>query len=385
MTQIKEAIKIAKADLRSCYTKRGIKTGSRGVYWSWDSFFASFGSLEIDDFEIVKKNLRLYLDYQNKNGNIPKRVANPLYPLRFLKIPISEETSKQKPSYMSPYYTGKSISQCPVFIISFFQYVEKSKDLEFLKVNYSKLTKIINFLSNYTYNSGLLREAIGGGWAESVLKRGAISYTNMCYVKCLDCMSQMALLLHKKDNSDFYKSQYLFVKKSIDLKLWEDVGGGFYSDWFGFNRHHYFNSDGNLLAIWFDIADEGKILKINRQLNKLLNVSNPPLPLTSDRYYFWRIYFTNQLAGIKNYHVGFSWLWLGCLAALVKLKLGEKKKAIQILESISKVIARDKTVHEIYRKNKPIKLLFYKSESPWAWGAGLFIYACSKAGFKVQD
>lgn len=380
---IQEAIRIAKQNLRSCYTDRGILTGSRKVYWSWDSFFASFGALELGDFEIVKKNLELYLNLQNESGNIPKRIANPFYPLKFLHLPISEMPDKQKPNYSSPYYTGRSLSQGPTLIIAFYQYFDKTKDKDFLISNYSKLKKIISFLSSHTYESGLLRESIGGGWAESILKRGAIAYTNMCFAQSLLCMSKLSKKLGKAKDSTFYLNKYKLVRKVIDQRLWEERGGGYYSDWLGLSRHHYFSSDGNLFAVLWGIADRDKTSKIMRQVDILLSVSQPPLPLTLSRYYFWRIFITNQLAGLKHYHIRFSWPWLGCLAALAKLKTNDKKQAIQILNSIAKVIVCDQSVCETYNAGRPVKVFFYKSEKPWAWGAGFFLYACHKAGFKI--
>jgi hypothetical protein len=360
-------------------------TGSRHVYWSWDSFFASFGALVIGDNEIVKKNLDLYISHQNPDGNIPKRIANPFYPLRFAGIPVKETPETQRPSFASPYYTGKSIAQGPVLVIAFYQYILKTKDLDFLKKNFTKLEKLMLFLKSHTYKSGLLKESIGGGWAESVLKRGAISYTNMCYARSLFCMEYLSRKLKKIGKAQKYKIEFEHIKDSIDFHLWEDCEGGFYSDWLGMSRHHHFTTDGNLLAILWDIADREKTARINKKLDQLLAKAEVPLPLAAGRYFFWRIYFMSQVVGLKNYHVAFSWLWLGCLAALVKLKIGEKSKALKILNLIGRVIVRDQTVHEIYRDNRVVKLPFYKSENPWAWGAGMFLYTCEMAGFKVRD
>lgn len=148
-------------------------------------------------------------------------------------------------------------------------------------------------------------------------------------------------------------------------------------------RHHHFNTDGNLLAIIWGIADTTQTKKIEKQLDYLLRKFGLPLPLTSDRYYFWRIFLANRLGGIKNYHVTFSWLWLGCLAALAKKKLGKEKEAKAILGKIAKQILKDKNVCEIYYNSKPVNVFFYKSERPWAWSAGMFIYTCHELGIPL--
>jgi len=379
---ITRALEIAKQDLRSCYTEQGIKTGSREVYWSWDSFFASFGSLAIGDFEIVKKNLELYLDHRDLEGNIPKRIANPLYALKYIGLPISEAAASQKPTYSSPYYTGKSISQNPLLIITMLMYCKVTGDKPFLADNLEKMERIFALLDRYSYKSGLLRESLGGGWAESVLKRGAIAYTNMCYAESLRSMSEICEILDKQTRSKYYADKYFKVKKVINSYLWDSSRGGFYSDWMGLRRHHYFNADGNLLSILWDIADTEKTTCIMKNLDRLLHRSSLPLPLTFDNYSFLRIFIANRLGGMKDYHAGFSWLWLGAIAALVKYRLRQKDEAISILEKISMRIIQDNNVGEIYHNGRPVNLPFYKSERPWAWSAGLFIYACSTIGIK---
>lgn len=378
MRKIEQALEIAKANLRSCYTNNGIITGSRGVYWSWDSFYASFGSLVIGDFAIVKKNLKLYLSHQSPNGNIPKRIAHPLYPFRYIGLPIKEDPVNQKPSFQSPYFTGASVSQSPVLIIAFYEYIKKTNDLAFLKQNIRKLEQIFQFLETKSYSNGLLRESVGGGWAESVLKRGAITYTNVCYARSLQLISKLEGKLGHNSKAKDYNSKYRAIRTAVNTILWDESRGGFYSDWRGLWRHHHFAADGNLLAVLWNIAGKEQTRKIDRQLDYLLEHSDTPLPLTSDKYYFWRIFLANRFGGIKDYHVAFSWLWLGSIASIVKYKLGQRKKALGILQKISTQIVNDRSVCEIYYRQKPVDVLLYKCERPWAWSAGMFIYTCSQ-------
>lgn len=371
-----EAKKIAARDLRSCYSDLGILTGSRSVYWSWDSFFASFGALALGDQQIVKKNLSLYLTNQSSEGNIPKRIANPLYPLKYLGLPIKESPQFQKPSFASPYYTGISISQNPVFIIAFERYVSATNDIEFLKENYNKLEKIMSFLEKHTYSSGLLKESLGGGWAESVLKRGAVTYTNICYVESLRAMSELSTKLQSIHRQEHYKRQSRQLIKAVDSLLWDESRGGFYCDWLGWHKHHSFSSDGNLLAVLWNVADTTKSKKILTRITNMLESSILPLPLTFDSYSYYRVFIANRIGGLKDYHVGFSWLWLGALAAICFHQNGQKDAAKKVLKQIAQRIVNDGAVYEIYHHNKPVNLLLYKSEKPWAWSAGLFLYAC---------
>ena len=58
---VKSAYEIALNDLRRCYTPKGIVAGRKSKrmhqYWARHGFFASFGSLKLNDGPLVKKNL----------------------------------------------------------------------------------------------------------------------------------------------------------------------------------------------------------------------------------------------------------------------------------------------------------------------------------------
>ena len=74
---IKKAVKIARDGLRRNYKTLGIYAGQKHFdeYWARDSFFASLGSLELKDYNIVKTNLNLVLKNQSKEGLIPVRIG----------------------------------------------------------------------------------------------------------------------------------------------------------------------------------------------------------------------------------------------------------------------------------------------------------------------
>jgi glycogen debranching enzyme len=385
MDKIREALKIARHDLRWCYKNEGIISGSRMVYWSWDSFFASFGALSLGDFEIVKKNLSLYLRYQKQNGNLPKRIANPWYAWRFVGIPIKENPTNQRPTYANSYYTALSLTQDTTFIIALAEYLEKSHDKMFAREAYPKLKKILDFLQSQEDEHGLLKEGIGGGWAESVLKRGEISFSNICYTQAYFCMAKISRTLKFKQEALKYQKRGELLRQKVNIIIWSDEDGGYYSDWIGHKRHHHFATDSNLLAILWDIADEEQTKKIQHKINELSLEDEIPIKLAYNKYSFWRIFIFNRIGGMKDYHVGFSWTWLGCVDVLVRLKLNQKSQALKNLQKIAQVIVRDQTVHETYKHGQAVSTLFYKSENPWAWGAGLFVYACKEAGITLEN
>jgi len=142
------------------------------------------------------------------------------------------------------------------------------------------------------------------------------------------------------------------------------------------SRQDYFASFGNLLAILFDFADREKSLLIlefaqKNCLNSFTLETNYP------KYPFWRIPFWNHLGGMADYsNRGCLWLQPGILYALALHKIGKKLEAQNMLIKISKTIIKHNGVFEIYeRDGTPVNRYIYKSEYPFAWSSGLFLYA----------
>ncbi len=380
-----KAMEIAARDLRWCYRERGIVSGSRKVYWSWDSYFASFGALSLGDTDIVRKNLELYLALQRPDGALPKRIAHPLYWMRFLGMPVTESSLFQRPTFSNSYFTDQCITQNVIFPIIFAEYIEQTGDRAFLALHYGRLVRSFSYLDKRRRKFGLLHEGVGGGWAESVLKRGAIAFTNMCYARAAQCMANMASRLGEEGDAARFESLYKEVVESINTNLWSENGGAFYSDWLGTVRHHHFVTDGNLLAIWWGIASPAQAQSIQDKIDELHLEDEIPIKLAYDPYSWWRIYIFNRLGGIKDYHVGYSWTWLGCIDVLVKLQMGNHEQALKVLTKIARVIVRDGCVHEAYDGDKWVQTFWYKSEHPWAWGAGIFLYACKAVGLALPS
>lgn len=382
---VQSALEIAARDLRWCYRERGIMTGSRLVYWSWDSFFASLGADCLGDTGTVKHNLELYLGLQAENGSLPKNIAHPLYFLKFVGLPIKEDSHKQRPNFSNAYFTAPSLTQNPTFVIALHDYVTVSGDLAFFKKHAGAVEVIMRYLASKESEFGLLKEGIGGGWAESVLKRGAIAFTNTCYARSAWCLSELYGMSGDTERSQHYLHVFAVLKDAINDVLWSDEDGGYYSDWYGHRRHHHFATDGNLLAIVWDIASKKQASCIEKRIAELSLEDDVPIRLAYSRYSFWRVYIFNRLGGLKDYHVGFCWSWLGCVDVLARLKMGKRKEAETILAKIAAVIVRDGTVHEIYDKGRPVRNPFYKSEQPWAWGAGLFVKACYALDYELTN
>ncbi|MDD5162628.1 MAG: GH116 family glycosyl hydrolase [Candidatus ainarchaeum sp.] len=358
--EVEEAFSIAAKCLQKCYSEKGILAGSVFLkeYRARDSFFACFGAMELGDFEIAKKNLELFFGQQGPKG---------ILPLFFDK--------KLKPSYKM--IVGKPIDATALGIIAFTEYVDKTKDLDFARQNFGSLKKAVDWLVSRDKDKDfLVEETVLGNWAESVLKYGTVLYSNACFFKAIDSFERLCILLKQKELAETASKTAISIKRKINEEFWT---GAFYADWIFIQKHDYFAADGNLLAAWWEIADEeqGQMIanKIKQhQLNKW------PLQTNYPAYPFWRLPLV--LMPLQEYHIhnGFSWLWLGCLNAIVLDKIGWKKEARQEIRKISEIIIENKCVHDFLFEGKPVNSLFLKSEPNSAWAAGMFVKAVKEIG-----
>lgn len=378
MALLDDALEIAAKSLRACYEQRGIVTGAlRKVYWSWDSFFASWGSLALGDFDIVKRNLELYRTNMRDDGLIPRRVCPPLFWLRFLGIRLPNKYAK--PWYWSSFTTKPSKIQNALFIATCLEYALASGDTGYLTQYYDNILTAAKWtLEQDIDNDSLIEEGHGENWSETILKRGNVLFTNLCHYKGLESMARIAGLAGQDHDTNLFTKLAKTTKKAIQKRFWT---GHYYADWHdGKELHDYLATDGNVLASLWGIADRNQARSIHNEISKR-RLDEVPLKTNDPRYPSHCIDLISRTVGIKDYHNGLCWTWLGCIDAVARHNAGLKKEAKSELERIAELIVRDNTVHEIYTpEGKPYKQMFYTSEHPFAWSAGLFIWAAKQLG-----
>jgi len=162
------------------------------------------------------------------------------------------------------------------------------------------------------------------------------------------------------------------VKKRINEFFWSNRKGYYKNS----DVYKNFSTDGNVLAIIWNVADYKKKRLIEKYIEK--HKLDQPVPLRTVHQEYKNILISPLvvIAEYPKYHNGYSWLWLGAIDVIAKAKLGMKRKVIEELQKISRIIIRDKTIYEVYNnKGHPVDTKFYDSECPFAWSAGLFIYA----------
>lgn len=368
----KKAFLIAKNALKSCYSKYGIVAGKTHFndYWARDSFYASLGALELKDYEIVKKNLELFLRNMSDDGQIPIRVGKSTLQqcLSFFGL----KTKNQKPQYSQDKGKNPAIDPNILLIITLGKYATKTGDKEFVKKNLEKIHLIIDWLEKQE-KKGLLFGGKYSTWQDMVKKEGFVLYTNVLYYEALSSLSR---LLGSIDVRNEFSEKALVIKENINKNFW-DKKRGYFIDFFNDkNRSNVFSSDGNFFAIIFGVANQKQAESILKKAEKFWISKNVPSCTNYPKYKRKDIFFPFYLLGMSDYNNGSFWTWLGCLHAVAQFSAGKKDDAKKVLEKLSKIIERDNDIYEVYEKSaKPMKRFFYKSERQFAWSAGFYIMA----------
>ena len=375
-SDLKNAYNILKRDLRSCYAKEGIFAGLRHFddYWARDGFFAGLGALELEDYNIVRKQLNLFSKFQKKDGELPLRVGSYNILSKFMGFKRKREL---KPRYEQDKLGSHAVDPNSLFVNLGYEYYQKTRDISFLRKKVWSFKKSVDWLLSVSENL-LISEKKYGNWADSLKKEGKVFYSNVCFVRSLYCISNILKTVGENKLAREYKQLYIEAKNNLEIFWTEtDTNTGYYIDWISDKKRSYFSTDGNVLAIVWNLTKKKKqILNFmeKNSLNKGFCVKTN-FPSYESQF----IYPPLKYLGMKDYHNGQKWLWLGFLDVVAKYENGKKKKSKRELQKILQIVLKYDNVYEVYEEDgKPVNRLFYKSEVPFAWSSGIGIYALSK-------
>lgn len=380
------AMAIAIANVRAGIEQRLLHTGERKLVlcagrrnfrepWARDLGFASFGLLDIEEYQTARESLEVFLCNQRLSGQFPVKVHSTNILDRYLHSLFKREQPVQaplKPKYKTAHQTV-SLDGNALLVIACLNYVDRTGDEAFIRRYWPALKKAVMWLEAYT-EGRLLRQAAFADWADSVDRRGRTLYPNILYWKALQDMARAALLYDRAEDQPYFAAQAQQLKQAINNHFWRDDLGYYITNLAWPNL----SSGGNLLAIAWGLTAPAQAHAILDKMDEFGMADPAPTKAAHPPYPNSQIALENRLAGIPNYHTSAAWLWLGAWHIIALQRMERAAEAETLLHRQARLIERDGVVHEVYHPDGSyLSSFWYSSEAPLTWSASMFIHACA--------
>ncbi len=373
---IRRAYRIAVRDLRACYNPDGIVAGRLkfNAYWARDGFWASRGALALGDHAQALAQLDTFIKYQFPSGKLPVRVEF-----------VGHHFTGYNTLRSRPKVVGRAggifsdpIDPSALFIIAAREYLEHTGDLLFCQRFDPVMDRAIRWLMRHDRDGdGLIESYWLADWMDSILKFNKVFNLNVIYYEGLRAYAALKAMNHEMEEAREFSRAAARVHDRLQI-FW---AGEYFADWIWGSRRGGFSSDGNVLAMLFGVATPDQARRILDYIRTHQLDTDTPLRVCEPIYRFWRVFPMYYLAGIGDYHRTMIWPWLGTLNAVCKARYGDRDGAFADLARIGAWYLRHNGVNEVYdQAGKPISRLFYTAEIPFAWNAGVYVYAAQAIG-----
>jgi glycogen debranching enzyme len=372
--QQKDARMLAQSELKACMTESGFTAGNHHFVdlWARDSLFATLGANASRMTDASRKTIETFLSYQRADGLIPYLILRSRHTIGKY---FNRHSYYEKP--VAHFRSHMSFGTVPdgglMTVIAAADYARVTRDYRFLTKHYNKLARALSWYET-RFRGGLIREWFQCEWADALLKSGSTLYTNVLYYKALADMTWIAGKRKNRSDQQRFLHQSETLRKRINDELWTS---SYFADWKDWKRQDYFAVHPNMLAILFNVTTSAQAKRIllyaatHTGNGWTMNNSHPKYP-------WWRVPLLHHVIGMGDYHNGLIWLQPGMLYAGALYKEGYRAKAKMTLDKIARKIIESGGAHEVYETNgTPVNRLVYRSEHPFAWSAGLFIWISS--------
>ncbi len=373
-TRQKNARTLAKSELQACMTESGFTAGNHHFVdlWARDSLFATLGANVCGMTNESRKTIETFLSYQRPDGLIPYLILRSRHTIGkyFNRHAYYEKPVAHFRSHMS---FGIVPDGGLMTVIAAADYARVTRDYRFLTKHYDRLDKALSWYET-CFNGGLIREWFQCEWADALLKVGNTLYTNVLYYKALRDMAWIAGKRKKITDQKRFLHQAETLRERINDALWT---GSYFADWKDWKRQDYFAVHPNMLAILFGLTTSVQAKSI-LSYAKRHTANGWTMKNSHPKYPWWRVPFLHLVIGMGDYHNGLIWLQPGMLYAGALYTQGYRAQAKNTLEKIARKIVESEGAHEVYETNgAPVDRLIYRSEHPFAWSAGLFLWISS--------
>lgn len=316
--------------------------------WTRDSFFALMAPIPEKEIRIKKLVDRLKLTI-NCDNLIPF-TFNQVYYLPAILFGKKIYRDKVLTSYKDEKFNQLVMDSNSQYIIMCYQAFKINQDENWLNSHYETLIKALAWYDNHLKDD-LIHEKPFGCWEDSLLLYGCIPYTNVLYLKALECINLINNKL-KKPTLDLYTVKYEKILKLVENNP-DTVSVA-------------------LMAIW---TIDPRITGI---MQKMINTyPDEMIPNRWPCYPSEKAMLTLRVIGQGEYHRNWRWSWVGCLWVVALVNRGFYKEAKHVFARYEKAYQKYGTIHEVYdpKTESPIRVAFYSSEGSFSEGMGLFLFA----------
>lgn len=368
-------------------SKKILHAGYRNFRESWarDFGFATFGLLALEQFDTVKETLEAFYWHQTTDGQLPVKLYSLNVVTRFFHSLLGREQptgTLLKPKYISAHGADSFDGQA-LLVIAALTYAQQAEDMSFLHAHWEQFDLAIQWIkvNGQNTDNALLKQGAYADWADSVARRGSVLFTNIVYWKAFSEMALAAASLDKTDEAVVYIAEAETLSRTIQEEFWRPDLGYFITS----RSLEQLSSAGNLLAIAWGLTSPDQTESILKVMEEAGMADPVPTRVAYPSYPNSLIAIENILGGLGNYHTDAAWLWIGAWHVIALANSDRLEQAQEMMARISEIIIRDRQVNEVHGPNgEPLNSIWYKSESPLTWNAGMLIYAYNVLETKLQ-
>lgn len=374
---IRRAYAIAVRDLRACYNPDGIVAGRLhfNAYWARDGFWALWGALALGDTGQALAQLNTFMHFQRPSGCVPVRVE-------FVRHSLGgyhQLRARPKVIGRAGGIFADPVDPNALFIIAAAMYLDRTRDAAFRERFHPVMERALAWLrARDRDGDGILESHFLSDWMDSILKADKVFNINVTYYAGLRASQAIKRALGDHDGAARAGQAADRVRERLHAVFWN---GDYFTDWVRGSRRGGFSSDGNVLALLFRAATREQAARILGYIADRGLDRETPLRTCDPVYPVWRVFPLYILAGIPDYHRRLIWPWLGTLLAVSKDRFGDRVGALADLARIGSWYLRWNAVNEVYTPDgAPLSRRFYGAEVPFAWNAGVYVYAVHEVG-----
>jgi len=348
--------------------------------WARDFATAVPGALVGGFRQQVSDTLEVLFQYQRSDGLFPRTVDNIPIERRVILGLLGTTLPYEQPlkGWYLTEYNSITIDQNVLVPWAAGEYVAVIKDREFAKRYFAAAEKALAFVEkDYVEDNLITKQPRFSDWQDSIARIGRVALINIYYKLALDRMSGWAKFLKDDKKAAQYAERAEKVKAAFEAYFWWPERKIIRN----FEGNDTIAADANLMAVVHRMVSTDKAVQIMATLRASPLWKPMPGRATYPEYDDKLKGRNLKLAGISDYFDKMHWVWITALGARAERALGNCDQYHTIIDWVSKRIANDGDIYEVYdllkdgETLKPVNRPLYHSEHPFSWSSGMYLEA----------